>query len=263
MRRSRGARRRPGWYGVRVPARDRPRDGRGEPLGRRAHPPPRRRPGCPDPAGWRRRPPAGPPRGRVGATGGRRPLLHRRRRRLRPPGRAPGGRPRVPARAALPRGPRPGADRGPLRPPLVRVLPHQRARRGSRGPPSGARAPRAGGPGVGGGRRRAALDVAALLVPGSRCRGRAVRRPRRRDPRTARSRTRAGHGVEQQGAAGHARGSSSRDPRLGPAGGRAGAVHRRPRRREPRAEQHRYGPALRLRPARGHRPAAPEPRHRA
>ena len=47
-----------------------------------------------------------------------------------------------------------------------------------------------------------------------------------------------------------------------PAGGRAGAVHRRPRRREPRAEQHRYGTALRLRPARRHRPAAPEPRHR-
>ena len=32
---------------VRVPSRDRPRDGRGEPLGRRAHPPPRRAPWLP------------------------------------------------------------------------------------------------------------------------------------------------------------------------------------------------------------------------
>ena len=59
------------------------------------------------------------------------------------------------------------------------------------------RASRAGGPDVGGGRRGAALDVAALLVPGSRCRGRPVRRPGGGDPRTARNRTRAGHGVEQ------------------------------------------------------------------
>ena len=128
--------------------------------------------------------------------------------------------------------------RRPARAALVRVLPDRPDRGRDRGPPGGARAriDRSAAPG-----RRAPLALAAGLVQRRQRDRRARGVARGRAARAARSRPRAGDGLQQPGPVADARVRRAGSDRVGRASDRARRAARRHRDPRPRAQQRRCG----------------------